>query len=295
MPRVVIGSTLVSLATTTPEITVSILSGLKGASDLAVGNAVGSCVCNFGLILGVMGILREVEVHPRILRVPLVAMAGCGVLVFLASWDLVLTFWEALLLVVLGTFYFGHDFHRHYRSPRPAEWIEAGRIEGAWTQGHRWLAHPAGTAIQFLGGAALVIGGSKLLVDSAVALATGFGVPPMIIGLTAVALGTSLPELVTAVTSTRLNASDLAVGNLLGANIANLTLIVGAAAALHPATMTRGVQLLNFPGLLVGTTLAFGFLYSGGRLTRREGGWLLGFYVLYLAVVLTGASLGAAG
>jgi cation:H+ antiporter len=295
MPRVVIGSTLVSLATTTPEITVSIVSGMQGASGLAVGNAVGSCICNFGLILGVMGILREVEVHPRALRLPLLGMLCCGLLVFLASWDLILTFGEALVLVLLGALYFVHDFRRHYRSTRPAEWVEAGRIEGAWLQGQRLLARPLGAGIQFLAGAVLVVGGSKLLVDSAVILATGLGVPPMIIGLTAVAFGTSLPELVTAVTSSRRNVSDLAVGNLLGANIANLTLIIGSAAALHPVNMTRAVQLLNFPGLLAGSFLAFVFLYSGRRLSRREGGWLLGYYVIYLAVVVVSASLGVAG
>ena len=114
----------------------------------------------------------------------------------------------------------------------------------------------------------------------------------MIIGLTVVALGTSLPELATAIVSTRRNVSDLAVGNLLGANVANLTLIIGTAATLHPVGMTRAVQLLNFPGLLVGSALAFGFLYSGRRLTSFEGIVLLAFYGVYLTVVTVGAVLG---
>ncbi len=292
MPRVVIGSTLVSLATTTPEITVSIVSGLQGESGLAVGNAVGSCVCNFGLILGVMGILREVEVHPQALRLPLLAMITCGLLVFAASWDLSIARWEGLALIGLGLAYFVRDFRRHYRLTRPTEWVEAAQIESEWVHGRPFLSGSWGTAGQFGLGAILVVGGSKLLVDSAVALATAMGVPAMIIGLTIVALGTSLPELVTAVTSARRNVSDLAVGNLLGANVANLTLIIGSAATVHPVRMTRAVQLLNFPGLIVGTLLAFGFLRSGRRLSRREGMALLGFYGIYLVIVTSLTAMG---
>ena len=249
-------------------------------------------VAGHGLILGLMGVLREVETHPRVLRLPLLAMLGCGSLVFLASWNLRLARWEGVILLCLGAGYFLHDFRRHYRSTRPAEWVEAVQIESGWLHGQRWLSHPWGTAAQFGLGAILVVGGSKLLVDSAVMLATALGVPAMIIGLTAVALGTSLPELVTAITSSRRNVSDLAVGNLLGANVANLTLIIGSAAVVHPVAMTRAVQLLNFPGLLAGTVLAFYFLYSGRRLSRREGLWLLGFYGVYLAVVVGVTAVG---
>jgi cation:H+ antiporter len=246
------------------------------------------------LILGVMGLLWEVEVNPQVLRLPLVAMLICGLLVFLASWDLGLARWEGGFLLAVGLGYFVHDFRRHYQSTRPKEWVEAVQIESEWVHGQPWLTRPWGTAGQFGVGAILVVGGSKLLVDSAVTLATGLGVPAMIIGLTVVALGTSLPELVTAITSSRRNVSDLAVGNLLGANVANLTLIIGSAATVHPVAMTRAVQLLNFPGLLVGTLLAFGFLYSGRRLCRREGMWLLGFYGLYLVVVMGCTALGVA-
>jgi cation:H+ antiporter len=292
MPRVVIGTTLVSLATTTPEITVSIVSGLEGESGLAVGNAVGSCVCNFGLILGLMGVMREVAVHPRVLRLPLLAMLICGLLVFLASMNLRIDRWEGVGLLVLGVAFFVHDFRRHYRVTQPQQWVEATQIESQWVHGQPWLASPWGTATQFGAGAILVVSGSKLLVDSAVKVASGLGVPAMIIGLTIVALGTSLPELVTTVTSLRRNVSDLAVGNLLGANVANLTLIIGSAATIQPVGMSRGVQLLNFPGLVVGIVMAFGFLYSGRRLRRWEGMWLLGFYGVYLTVVTVCTAMG---
>jgi cation:H+ antiporter len=127
--------------------------------------------------------------------------------------------------------------------------------------------------------------GSRLLVDGAVYLAKALGIPSIIIGLTVVAIGTSLPELVTAVTSSRWNVSDLAVGNVLGANIANLTFVVGAAALMSEVTMSRATQLLNFPAMLA----AFGFLLwsllNDSRLSRKEGVMMLVFYGSYLCAL----------
>jgi cation:H+ antiporter len=287
MPRVVIGSTLVSLATTTPEITVSIVSGLKGETGLAVGNAIGSCICNFGLILGVLAAIKHVETHPRALRVPLWVMAGCALLVFGLTLDLQLGREQGAILLVLGVIYFVYDFQRHLRAVPPLEAMEAEAIEQERLEGRRWTQSRSGTVGFFVLGAVLVVLGSRWLVSGAVAIAEALQVPSMVIGLTVVAVGTSLPELVTAISSSRRNVSDLAIGNLLGANIANLTLVIGSAAALHELTLDRLTQLLNFPGLLLALGLGFGFLVSGKRLTRVEGTILLVYYAIYIAVLTT--------
>ncbi|MHB1309147.1 MAG: sodium:calcium antiporter [Limisphaerales bacterium] len=133
----------------------------------------------------------------------------------------------------------------------------------------------------FLVGARVVIVGSRFLVKGAVKVAGGFGGPAVIIGRTA--LGTSLPELITAITSLRQAVSDLAVGNVLGANIANLSLIVGTAAAIHEITLERWTQGFNFPALLVVRGLLLWMLLSDRRVTRREGVILLVTYAVYLA------------
>jgi cation:H+ antiporter len=284
IPRVVIGSTLVSLATTTPEITVSIVAGFKGEPGLAVGNAVGSCICNFGLILGLLALMKTVETHPRVLRMPLLFMLGCGLLVFALSFDLRLGRGQGLGMLMLGVVYFIYDFWRHQRVPFPQEAMEAAEIQRE-RKGRPWLEQRWGTVVHFFLGAGLVVLGSKFLVDGAVRVAEAFGVPSIVIGLTVVALGTSLPELVTAITSSRRNVSDLAIGNLLGANIANLTLVIGSAAAMHELRLERVEQLLNFPGLLVAIILGFTLLSSGKQLTRVEGGFLLGYYVIYIGVL----------
>lgn len=292
MPRVVIGSTLVSLATTTPELVVSLMAGGKGESGLAVGNAVGSCICNVGLILGITAVFRQVDVHPRALRIPLLAMFGFGALLFVMTLDLSLSRWQGAGLVLGGLVYFIYDFVHHARDTQPADVAEAREIEAAAAERFRWFQSKAGSGVQFLLGTGIVVIGSRLLVDAAVNLAAAMGIPSIIIGLTVVAVGTSLPELVTAVMSSRSNASDLAVGNVLGANIANLTLIVGVAAMLSDVTMSRATLLVNLPAMLAVFGLLLWMLLNDRRVSRKEGVALLVTYSLYLcALVLLTAFL----
>ncbi len=287
MPRVVIGSTLVSLATTTPELVVSITAGLRGESGLAVGNAVGSCICNIGLILGVTASLKSVDVRFRALRTPLLAMVGFGVLLFLMTLDLSVQRWQGGLLVAGGLGYFAWDFWHHWRDRQPREVAEATAIEREMAAARwAWVRTKAGTITQFLVGAGIVVAGSRLLVEGAVGAADKLGVPSMVIGLTVVAIGTSLPELVTAVTSCRKSVSDLAVGNVLGANIANLSLIIGAAALIQAVGLDRLTQVFNFPAMLAMMALLGWLLWTDGRLSRREGALLLGCYGTYLAALV---------
>jgi cation:H+ antiporter len=142
-----------------------------------------------------------------------------------------------------------------------------------------------GTAGLFLLGAVLVVGGSHLVVESGVRLALALGVPPIVLGLTVLAVGTSLPEVVTAVSSARQAVPDLALGNLLGANIANLTLIVGSAAGLREVILEPALGGVMFPGLVLAMVLAGLFSWSGGRVTRREGLVMVVGYLVYLAGV----------
>jgi cation:H+ antiporter len=290
MPRVVIGSTLVSLATTTPELVVSLMAGGRGEPGLAVGNAVGSCICNIGLILGITAAFRHIDIHPRALRFPLLAMFGFGVLLFLMSLDLRLSRGQGAVLVAGGLGYFIYDFVHHARDTKPADLKEAREIGAAVTgpTGGRgvWFHSRAGSAVQFLIGAGIVVVGSRWLVDAAVNLASALGIPSIIIGLTVIAVGTSLPELVTAVMSSRSHASDLAVGNVLGANIANLTFVVGTAAMMSDVTLRRSTQVVNFAAMLVVFGLLLWMLLNDRKVSRKEGVALLVTYSLYLCVLV---------
>lgn len=293
MPRVVIGSTLVSLATTTPELVVSIMAGLHGQSGLAVGNAVGSCICNIGLILGITASIKQVDVNFRALRAPLMAMFGFGLLLLLMTLDLSLARGQGALLIGGGVTYFAWDFWHHWRNRKPRDIAEAAVINAEISSAQwAWVRTKPGTVLQFLVGAGIVVAGSRLLVEGAVGAATRLGVPSIVIGLTVVAIGTSLPELVTAVTSSRKAVSDLAVGNVLGANIANLSLIVGTAAVIQSVGMDRLTQLFNFPAMLAIMGTLCWMLWTDRRVTRKEGVILLALYGAYL-LALTSTTVAA--
>jgi cation:H+ antiporter len=292
MPRVVIGSTLVSLATTTPELVVSIMAGLERESDLAIGNAVGSCICNIALILGVTAAIKQVDVHRTALRQPLTVMLVFGAALFLMTLDLSLARWQGAVLLTAGIAYFVWEFYSHWRIRKPAVVAEAVAIEKDIAEAKwPWFETKQGTCVQFLSGAGLVVLGSKLLVEGAAGAASRFGIPTIVVGLTIVAVGTSLPELITAITSSRKAVSDLAVGNVLGANIANLSLIVGTAAIIQEVKMDRVNQMLNLPVMLAIMLLLVWMLRTDRRLSRREGGALLGIYACYIAAVIVCAVL----
>ena len=287
MPRVVIGSTLVSLTTTTPELVVSVMAGAKGESGLAVGNAIGSVICNIGLILGVTAVIKHVDIHFRVLRKPLLVMVGAAVLLLVMTLDLKLARWQGALLLLGGAAFFIFDFASHWRDRKPADIAEAKAIDAGVTKTRfAWLQTHWGNSLQFILGAAIVVLGSKFLVDGAVGVAARLGIPSIIVGLTVVAVGTSLPELVTAITSSRKSVSDLAVGNVLGANIANLTLVVGIAALVQEVSMDRETQLFNFPAMLIVMAALVVMLWTDRRVTRREGAVLIGIHAGYLALLI---------
>ncbi len=291
IPRLVIGSTLVSLATTTPELVVSITAGLKGQPGLAAGNAVGSCICNVGLVLGVTGAIKQVEIHPGLLKAPIIALFAASIVLFVMTLDLNVTREQGVILLVLGASYFLFDLLKHLKPEWKGQIAEAKVIEDAVAKATGFWPTRPGTIVQFIAGAILVIAGSHWLVDSAVSIAGHFGVSPLVIGLTVVALGTSLPELATAVTSSRKKVSDLAIGNVLGANIANLSLIIGTAATINEVTLTRGTQLFNFPAMILFNLVLLRFLLTGKRLTRVEGCSLIGLYAIYIIMLIVLTSM----
>ena len=159
-------------------------------------------------------------------------------------------------------------------------------IENAAARRVNWFHTKIGSMLQFLLGTGIVVLGSRWLVDSAVHIADALGIPSIIIGLTVIAIGTSLPELITAVMSARTQAADLAVGNVLGANIANLTFIVGSAAMMSEVSMRRMTQMLNFPAMLIVFGLLLWMLVTDRRVTRKEGVALLVTYSLYLCALI---------
>ena len=273
IPRFVIGGTLVSLATTTPELVVSVTAAAMGDSGIALGNAVGSCICNIGLVVGLVAIIMPVEVdRPDFIR-RAAWMVGGGVLVVAFSWDRSLERIYGLLLLAGAAAYLAWDLAGILRSRRQTAG-EAGDPDAA-----DGLAAAVGW---FAVGAACVIVGSRLLVTSGQGLAAALGVPSAIIGFSVIAIGTSVPELVTGVTAARKGVPDLSLGNILGANVLNLLLIVGLSGTIQPLVLDPFSQGYGFPWLAIFFVTVIGIVLRFGLVRRAAGIALLLLYALYI-------------
>ena len=272
IPRFVIGGTLVSLATTAPELVVSATAAAMGDSGIALGNAVGSCICNIGLIVGMVALIMPVEVdRPDFIRRAAWMIAG-GLLVVGFSWDLSMGRVYGGVLLAGAVAYLGWDLVGILRS-RQASGGEAEAAEAA-----KGLAGAVGW---FAVGGAFVLAGSRLLVTSGQGLAEALGVPSAIIGFSVIAIGTSVPELVTGVTAARKGVPDLSLGNIIGANVLNLFLIVGLAGTIQPLVLDPFSQWYGFPWLGAFVLAIVGLVLKTGVVRRAAGIGLLVLYALY--------------
>ena len=280
LPEALIGATVVSVGTTLPEVMVSVRSALGGHGELGYGNAVGSILCNAALIAGLGAALRPGAVPSQEVRPPaLFFFLAAGVYCFAAygrgdfgrGTGIVLLALFALCLLLTLRRFRGREQLPEESGGRPGR--DAGRL--------------------LLGAAAIALG-AELLVEHGAALARGFGVPESVIGLTLVALGTSLPELTTAVTALRRGHGALSLGNVLGANFLNLALVSGAAAAISPFPLPEGRPFLGVNGtlsldlpLMLGTMALLALpVLRRGRTFRWQGISLLALYAAFCLVQL---------
>ena len=278
IPKVVIGIVLVSLATTAPELSVSLIAAVRGEPEMALGNAIGSVICNKGLGLALCAIFSAaaIPVIPHVLKTAGRFFLGVSVLCFLfVIFDLSLSRWEGAVLVILFAGYLVFLYRQH-RGGRFAEDVDPDAVEDPLR-----LPLPQVLLLFAVGLGGIVIA-SSFVVTSATTIARSFAIPEAVIALTLVALGTSVPEIATCVTSARKGHGDLAVGNIMGANIMNICWVAGASSLANALVLTRKEVMFMFPAMFVvaGTTLVA--LRMGYRLTRRKGFLLLGLYVAYL-------------
>lgn len=278
----VIGLTIIGFGTSAPELVVSAVATLKGNAGLAVGNAIGSNIANMGLVLGVTAMIYPLRLestalkreYPMLLLIMLVCflMALDGTYSHIEGWTLLIS----LLLVVIWIIHIG--LHRPLSDPL-AEEFDAEIPKDV----------PTKVAIFWLIVGLIVLPVSSIfLVDGAVTIARYLGVTDTVIGLTIVALGTSLPELATAVTAALHREDDLAIGNIIGSNIFNLLGVLGIAAVLKPVELYPIILARDFPAmfLITGALFLMASDFRGpGRIGRRSGGILLAMFIGYITLV----------
>jgi cation:H+ antiporter len=285
IPKVIIGATIVSLGTTLPEFSVSVVSGFLDRPQTTMGDTIGSTICNIGLILGTCLLIRPVVVERKVYWQQGVIMVLGGVVIVLLSLDGYLSRWDALVLTagLVGYIYFS------LRQSRQARKHVAAEIAYA-EQTLETIAAPAYSVrravVWFIVGAVAVVGGATLVVQNAVVVARWLGIPELVIALTVVALGTSLPEYVTGLTATFKRHGEITVGNMIGANILDIFWVRGLGGiGFFLLPVERQTMVLDYPVMLTLMVLLVLFGATGKQLTRWEGGVLLATYGIYLALM----------
>lgn len=284
----VIGLTLVGFGTSTPELVTSVQASMAGSPGIAVGNIVGSNIANTLLIMGVAALVAPIAVSSASLKRDGGIMIAAAVLFAALSAVADLSRLTGVVFVSLLIAYVVFSFRQEKASP-----ADHG---AAYDKGEAALevdegfspsrASSLGWSLALaIGGLILIVVGGKFLVDGAVALARGYGISETVIGLTIVAIGTSMPELVTSVVAAFRRQSEVAFGNVVGSNIYNILGIGGVTALIAPTTVPP--EIVRFDNLImVGVCLVlFAFAWTGLRIGRREGGLLICGYVIYLVVL----------
>ena len=279
VPQVVIGATIVSLATTIPELTVSTYSAVTARADYAVGNAIGSTICNIGLILGTCLIIRPMSIaRSSITMLQGSIMIGAGLLVTLLGINGELSRLDSAFLVSLLAGYF-------YYSIRVARKERTEALSKPKNQRTEVDIKLRREIFLFIIGAGCVIFGSRWLVNSAELIARKLGVPDLVISVTLVAVGTSLPEYVTALTATIKGYQEISIGNIMGADIMDIVWVLGASSMLMPLPIQFQTRVLDFPFMLVLMIVLTLFAKTRNRLSRLEGIAFFLVYVIYLLIM----------
>ena len=277
----VVGLTVVAFGTSAPELAVSLKSVLAGQAGIATGNVVGSNIFNVLFILGLSALIAPLVVSQQLIRLDVPLMIAASVLVWLFALDAHLGMFEGVILFGSLLGYIVFLIRQSRKSAVIAESEPSAEVN---TKPLHWSLN----VLMVVVGLVLLILGSNWLVAGAVSLAHVMGVSDVVIGLTVIAAGTSLPEVVTSVVASLRGERDIAVGNVVGSNLFNILGVLGISSILAPSGIEISSSLIGFD-LPIMTVVAFACLpifFSGGRISRWEGGVLLAYYVAYTSYLV---------
>ncbi len=283
IPKMIIGIVLVSFATTTPEFTVSLLSALKGYPEIALGNALGSVIADdaLALALGMIVAPTVIVVDSKILKSAGIFLVSIDIIAFILASNGIISRLEGAVLVLILIGYFGWLV---ISEKRKKNGNTSSKIN------NEIMEHVKGTLLsqilKFIGGVVGVVVASRFLVDSSVWTANYFSVPQVIIGLTMVAIGTSLPEIATSIIASRRGHGDLALGDIIGADILNILWIIGTASLARPIKVAPKIIYFAFPSMIIIVVTMLLFARHKYRLTRFKGIVLVLMYIVYLVLTL---------
>lgn len=273
----VVGLTVVAFGTSTPELVVSLKAALLGNSSISLGNVVGSNIANIALILGVAALIRPLDVHAKVIMREIPIMIGISILLLLLLIDGELGFIDGLIFVIGLIVYLVVNVLIARKEKNP-------EIDSEFSEGLKSKLGIPVSIVLMIAGLGLLILGANLFVQSAVAIAKIFNVSDAIIGLTIVAIGTSLPELITSIVASYKKEADIAIGNVVGSNVFNILGILGITALIIPISSV-GISYVDLGVMLFTAIILFPLSRTGFSISRFEGALLLagyGGYIYYL-------------
>ncbi|MDJ0536171.1 MAG: calcium/sodium antiporter [Xenococcaceae cyanobacterium MO_207.B15] len=285
----IIGLTIVAYGTSAPEMAVSVMSSFAGQPDIAIGNAVGSNILNILLILGLSAVVTPLVVSRQIIRSDVPIMIGVSVLLFIFGLDGKVNRVDGIILFIGAVAY---TFSLIYQSRRQEDSFSNDEFVAEYAfSGNSSLLVLGKNILLILVGAALLVLGSRFLVNSATEIARALGISELMIGLTVVSFGTSLPELATSLVASIRGERDIAVGNVLGSNIFNILAVLGLAGIVAPNGINVSATAIAFD-IPVAIAVAFACLpifYSGSRINRWEGFLFIFYYLTYTGYLILDA------
>lgn len=274
--QLVIGLTVVAFGTSTPELAVSVSSAMQGLSDVALGNVVGSNIVNIGVILGISAVISPIIVSKSTIRKEVPIMIGVAFLLLGIIFDGKIDFIDGIILAA-GIIVFTWYSYRSSKKDSDIEIISTPQI---------LQKNVFSKSLGFIGiGLATLTVGSFLTVDNAVIIASSFGISDLFIGLTLVAIGTSLPELITSIVAAKKGHADLSVGNIVGSNIFNILAILGITSIISGISVSEQI-FMDMGVMIVFSLVLIPIMRSGFVISRKEGMVLLGGYAAYIAYLL---------
>ncbi len=273
--QLVIGLTVVAMGTSMPEAAVSISAVIKGNAEITIGNVVGSNILNILIILGLSAVIIPLAVEKNTIRCELPFLTGVSILLLLQGLDGEIGLLDGMIQVVLFGVYLVYLFAQARKNRKENGKEDANKqVRNVWQ-----------LILLCILGLVMTVAGSSLAVDAASEIAVKLGMSQRLIGLTIVALGTSLPELVTSVTAAKKGKPDIAIGNIVGSNIFNILFVVGISALIHPVAFAEGFRFDSIVSAAAALMLIL-FCAKGKKLKRWQGILMLAVYGLYFLAIL---------
>lgn len=280
--EIILGATIVSFATTLPELTVSLFASLDGHTTMSLGNAVGSIICNTGLVLGLVAFISPFSVDKKMFFSKSVLLLICVILLLLLGIDKSITQTDSIVLLAMLAIYMYSNYRSVVEKGSKSRVNNTSKVKGNNNLGE-WVR----IALLFILGLIMMILGSRLLVDNGVIIAEWIGVPQGVISLTVIALGTSLPELVSSLTAIKKNHHAISVGNILGANILNIVSVIGISSIPNDIPILSQNMSIDFPFMIVLLLILILPTIKKNKLYRFQGFIMLIVYLIYIGVLYT--------